>query len=223
MAKQEYSAALVADDVTRPQMLLTIAFDEMFTGVERMNDLSAEELDTLKASFTDMNDVTFTEAETAAGTKLLVARETGSDEDFASILSLYKGYSVEFVLSPNPNAAEQKLTDETDGRADSGRNRLPEQPGIHSRQLIPGSPSAANHPAGYTRMPRQLQITLPHTVNRRVRCFLRYARGSISIMICRAVSSLISSAKTPGRNSTISPIPFGITKRRRPFRTFLSV
>ena len=105
-------AALVADDVTRPQMLLTIAFDEMFAGVERMNDLSAEELETLKASFTDMNDVAFTEAETAAGTKLLVARETGSDEDFASILSLYKGYSVEFVLSPNPNAAEQKLTDE---------------------------------------------------------------------------------------------------------------
>ena len=49
---------------------------------------------------------------TAAGTKLLIARETGNDEDFASIISLYQGYSVEFVLSPNPNAADQKLTDE---------------------------------------------------------------------------------------------------------------
>ena len=105
-------ATLVTEDESRPQMLLTVAFDEMFAGVERMNDLSAEEIETLKASFTDMNEVEFSEAETAAGTKLLIARETGSDEDFASIISLYKGYSVEFVLSPNPNAADQRLTDE---------------------------------------------------------------------------------------------------------------
>ena len=105
-------AALVAEDGIRPQMLLTVAFDEMFADVQRMNDLSEEEIDTLKASFTDMNDVEFSDAETAAGTRLLIARETGSDEDFVSILSLYKGYSVEFVLSPNPDAADQKLTDE---------------------------------------------------------------------------------------------------------------
>ena len=105
-------ATLVAEDESRPQMLLTVAFDEMFADKERMNDLSAEEIETLKASFTDMNEVEFTEGETAAGTKLLIARETGSDEDFVSIISLYKGYSVEFVLSPNPKAAEQKLTDE---------------------------------------------------------------------------------------------------------------
>jgi uncharacterized protein YgiM (DUF1202 family) len=105
-------AVLVAEDASRPQMLLTIAFDEMFANKERMNDLTAEEIDTLKASFTDMNEVEFTEGQTAAGTKLLIARETGSDEDFVSIISLYKGYSVEFVLSPNPKAAEQKLTDE---------------------------------------------------------------------------------------------------------------
>ena len=104
-------AALIAEDESRPQMLLTIAFDEMFADVERMNDLSAEEIEALKATFTDMNEVEFSEAETAAGTKLLIARETGSDEDFVSIISLYRGYSVEFVLSPNPNAAEQKLTD----------------------------------------------------------------------------------------------------------------
>ena len=54
----------------------------------------------------------FSEAETAAGTKLLIARETGSDAALDRIRGLYKGYSVEFVLSPNPNAADQKLTDE---------------------------------------------------------------------------------------------------------------
>ncbi len=105
-------ATLVADDESRPQMLLTIAFDEMFADKGRMNDLSAEEIETLKASFTDMNEVELTEEETTAGTKLLIAKETGSDEDFVSIFSLYKGYSVEFVLSPNPQAMEQKLTKE---------------------------------------------------------------------------------------------------------------
>ena len=104
-------AALLTDDPSRPQMLLTVAFDEMFAGVARMNDLTDEELETLKASFTTLNDVEFSDAETAAGTRLLIARETGSDEDFVSILSLYRGYSVEFVLSPNPAAADQKLTD----------------------------------------------------------------------------------------------------------------
>ena len=104
-------AALLTDDPSRPQMLLTVAFDEMFAGVARMNDLTDEELETLKASFTTLNDVEFSDAETAAGTRLLITRETGSDEDFVSILSLYRGYSVEFVLSPNPAAADQKLTD----------------------------------------------------------------------------------------------------------------
>lgn len=92
-------------------MILNIAFNEMYANVERMNDLTPEEIDTMKASYTDMNEVTFSEAETGAGTKLLIARETGSDEDFVSIITLYKGYSVEFLLAPNPDAAQPVLTD----------------------------------------------------------------------------------------------------------------
>ena len=105
-------AALTADDTLRPQMMLTIAFDEMYAGVERLNDLSEEEMASLKQSYTEMNKVDFSEAATAAGTKLLIAQETGSDEDFISIFSLYKGYAIEFLLSPNPGAASQSLTDE---------------------------------------------------------------------------------------------------------------
>ena len=104
-------ATLSSEDVSRPQMILTVAFNEMYADVERMNDLSAEEIDTLKASYTDMNDVTFSEAETGEGTKLLIARETGADEDFVSIISVYRGYSVEFLLAPNPDAAQPVLTD----------------------------------------------------------------------------------------------------------------
>ncbi len=105
-------ASLTTDDVQRPQMMLTIAFDEMYAGVERLNDLNEQEMASLKQSYMDMNAVTFSEMYTAAGTKLLIARETGSGEDFISIFSLYKGYAVEFLLSPNPGAASQTLTDD---------------------------------------------------------------------------------------------------------------
>ncbi len=105
-------AVLEAEDIQRPQMMLTVAWDEMYADVERMNDLSAEEIEALKKTFMDMNDVTFSDAQTAAGTSLLIAKETGSDEDFVSIISLYKGYSVEFVLTPSIYTANRTLTDE---------------------------------------------------------------------------------------------------------------
>ena len=104
-------ASLTAGDAQRPQMMLTIAFDERYAGVERLNDLNDEQMDSLKQSYMEMNAVTFSEMFTAAGTKLLIARETGNDEDFVSIFSLYNGYAIEFLLSPNPGAAAQTLTD----------------------------------------------------------------------------------------------------------------
>ena len=103
-------ATLVPEDASRPQMMLTVAFSETYADVDRMNDLTDEQMESLKATFTTMNEVEFSNAQTSAGTKLLVARESGNDEDFVSIFSLYKGYTVEFVLSPNPNAANQTLT-----------------------------------------------------------------------------------------------------------------
>ena len=105
-------ASLTSGDAIRPQMLLNVSFDEMYADVQRMNDLSEEEMETLKATFTSMNAVVFEERETAHGSKLLIAREVGSDTDFVSIVSIYQGYSIEFVLSPNPEAAVQTLTDE---------------------------------------------------------------------------------------------------------------
>ena len=104
-------AALIANDMKKPQMMLTVSLDEQYSDVERMNDLSEDEIETLKATFTDMNEVEFSESETSHGTKLLIAKETGDDEDFVNILSLYKGYLIEFMLTPNPESAEKKLTE----------------------------------------------------------------------------------------------------------------
>ena len=59
-----------------------------------------------------MNDVEITYRETGYGTKLLIARETGTDTDFVDILAIYKGYFIEFNMTPNPKAAVQTLTDQ---------------------------------------------------------------------------------------------------------------
>ena len=105
-------ASVLSEDMTRPQLYLSIAYDETYGDVDRMNDLSEDDLKILEASFNDMNDVEISYRETGYGTKLLVARETGSDTDFVDILAIYKGYFVEFNMTPNPKAADQTLSDE---------------------------------------------------------------------------------------------------------------
>lgn len=104
-------ASVLSDDMTKPQLYLSIAYDETYSDMERMNDLSAEELALLESTFQDMNEVEITYRETGYGTKLLIARETGADTDFVDILTIYKGYFIEFNMTPNPKAANQTLTD----------------------------------------------------------------------------------------------------------------
>ena len=105
------SALITSEDTEKPILQLSIAFDELFADVDRMNDLPEEALKGLEESFTEMNEVEITYRDTAYGTKLLIAREVGDDTDFVDILSVYKGYSIEFVMSPNPAAKNQTLTD----------------------------------------------------------------------------------------------------------------
>ena len=105
-------ASIIPKNTTRPEMFLTIAYDETYGDVERLNDLTDEELAILEASFTEMNQVDITYRQTGYGTKLLVARETGADMDFVDILSIYKGYFIEFNMTPNEKAASKVLTDQ---------------------------------------------------------------------------------------------------------------
>ena len=108
---ESITASILSDDMTKPELYLDIAFDETYGEVQRMNDMSAEELAVLEGTFTEMGEVDISYMETGYGTKLLVARKTG-DEDAVTILAIYKGYFVEFNMYPSPNAASQKLTDE---------------------------------------------------------------------------------------------------------------
>ena len=104
-------ASVLSEDMTRPQMYLSIAYDETYGEIERMNDMNDDDLLVLEDSFRDMNDVEISYAETGHGTKLMIAKETGADTDFVDILAIYKGYFIEFNMTPNPKAADQTLTD----------------------------------------------------------------------------------------------------------------
>ena len=105
------SALITPADNEKPILQLSIAYNELYSDVDRMNDLDHEQLILLEESFTDMNDVEFTYSQTAYGTDLLIAREIGADTDYVDILSVYKGYEIEFVMSPNPQAQNQFLTE----------------------------------------------------------------------------------------------------------------
>ena len=105
-------ASVTSQDITKPQMYLSIAYDELYGDVDRMNDLSDEELTVLEDSFKEMDQVEIEYRQTGLGTKLMVVREVGNGQKFIDILSVYKGYFVEFNMTPNPNAAVQDLTEE---------------------------------------------------------------------------------------------------------------
>ena len=105
-------ASVTSEDITKPQMYLSIAYDELYGEVDRMNDMTDEELAVLEDSFKEMDQVEIEYRQTGLGTKLMVVREVGNGQKFIDILSVYKGYFVEFNMTPNPNAAVQDLTEE---------------------------------------------------------------------------------------------------------------
>ena len=106
------NAFITSEDVEKPILQLSIAYNELYSDIKRMNDLPAEELALLEASFTEQNDVDISYSETAYGTRLMIVKEVGTDTDFVDIFSIYEGYSIEFVMSPNPYAKNAGLTDQ---------------------------------------------------------------------------------------------------------------
>ena len=104
---------ITCDDPTRPTMVMSIGFDETYADVERMNDLEVEDLEVLEKSFTLTDPyANISYEETAYGTRLMICRTVSDYTDYLDIISIYKGYFVEFVMMPGEGVPEQKLTDE---------------------------------------------------------------------------------------------------------------
>lgn len=98
-------AIIESGDETKPIMTLNIAFDELLSDVDRLNDLDDAELAKIEATFKEEDAAKISYSFTDYGTKLLVAQLEGEYVDFFTI---YKGYAIEFLLSPGT----EPMTDE---------------------------------------------------------------------------------------------------------------
>ena len=106
-------AVVKSEDPAAPVMYLSVAFDEQYYDVERLNDLSEEDLELLENTFIeDDPGVEITYGETGYGTLLLIARHETDTGDYIAFFSIYKGYCVHFVLAPAETAEDKNLTDE---------------------------------------------------------------------------------------------------------------
>ena len=106
-------AALVSEDPLAPVMMLSVAFDETYADVDRMNDLTEEDFAILESTFTAMDPtVEITYGDTGLGTRLLIAHQSINDMQYIEFLSIYKGYFVEFAMIPSESAEDKTLSPE---------------------------------------------------------------------------------------------------------------
>ena len=87
-------------DKAKPTVTMSIAFAEDWADIERLNDVSEEDLAEIEASFESEDVVNIEYRETGLGTKLMVVTENIEEPDFVDIYTIYKGYEHEFVMTP---------------------------------------------------------------------------------------------------------------------------
>ena len=103
-----YVAQFIADG-DRPLLVLSIAYNELYSDVPRMNDLDEEALAIIENTFRTEDNVDISYTETAYGTKLMVIKETEDTVNYVDFYSVYLGYEVEIVVA---SMNETGLTDE---------------------------------------------------------------------------------------------------------------
>lgn len=91
-----YVAMFTAGD-NRPMLTLSIAYNELYSNVARLNDLSAEDLARIEGTFDLEEEVEISYTETAYGTKLMMVKEVKDAVDFVDFYSIYQGYEIEIV------------------------------------------------------------------------------------------------------------------------------
>ena len=91
-------ASVNPEDETKPTLMISVAYNELYSDVERINDLDEETLKRIEDSFRDEDDVEITSMETAYGTRRMVVKEVSDSVDYLDFYTIYKGYEVELVL-----------------------------------------------------------------------------------------------------------------------------
>ena len=111
--------ALISSETEgKPTLVLSIAYNDMYYGVERLNDLDDEALAVITDSFMEDDTVEISKMATAYGTELLVVKENRDETDYVDFYTVYKGYEIEMVLThvepaePGEEAVFAPVTDE---------------------------------------------------------------------------------------------------------------
>ena len=91
-------ASVNPEDELKPTLMISVAYNELYSDVERINDLDEESVKRIEDSFRDEDDVEITYMETAYGTRLMVVKEVSDGVDYLDFYTIYKGYEVELVL-----------------------------------------------------------------------------------------------------------------------------
>ena len=91
-------ASVNPDDEAKPTLMISVAYNELYSDVERINDLDEETLQRIEASFREEDDVEITYMETAYGTRLMVVKEVSDGVDYLDFYTIYMGYEVELAL-----------------------------------------------------------------------------------------------------------------------------
>ncbi|MBR3016256.1 MAG: hypothetical protein IKH57_04130 [Clostridia bacterium] len=99
-------------DETKPYMILTIAFNEIFADTKRLNDVDAETLTAIENTFREEYEVEITYTETTYGTKLLMAKEVDGAVDWVDFYTIYEGYEIEIVMAQSEAKEGESITDE---------------------------------------------------------------------------------------------------------------
>ena len=95
--KATYIAQFKADG-NRPLLALSIAYNDLYSDVQRMNDLDAEALALIEESFRKEDEVEISYTETVYGTKLMMIKEIKDTVDYMEFYSIYLGYEVEIAV-----------------------------------------------------------------------------------------------------------------------------
>ncbi|MBR3105824.1 MAG: hypothetical protein IKH30_01415 [Clostridia bacterium] len=98
-------ASVNPEDEAKPTLMISVAYNELYSDVERINDLDEESVKSIEDSFRVEDDVEITYMETAYGTRLMVVKEVSDGVDYLDFYTIYKGYEVELVLI-HANAGE---------------------------------------------------------------------------------------------------------------------
>ena len=161
MSDDSLISYIISDDPTRPEMVLSIAYDETYSGVQTLNDLNDDELLILEKTFTDTDPyANITYDETAYGTRLMICRTTTEYYDYLDIVSIYNGYFIEFAMFPGKGAAAQQLTDEQVNSCIEFLSELDFVPGVEGSELVTAGQTFDAKITGFDAEAKTIDVTL---------------------------------------------------------------